>query len=338
MQEPRQWRELLGIIIDDPAEKQRLARELAVDPLILMHWVYGESYPRPQQLYQLLGALPEYSEDLAPFFLEAYEYIVKTRVETLSRDIPPEMNEWLPSAGKLALSSRTKESEPVEALMSGENEADEIDSSFYARILSAIALTPQSLRFGSLVMEIMEQALTHLDLQRKGLALTLVRCMPPRDGKIRSLREAVGVATPPWSNDLTQHMVFVGAHSLEDYAVKTCRSIALNLPRNEDISLSPEEGGFEKSIAVYPILRAHQVAGCLLISSTQLGFFTPTRLTLLQRYVDLLALLFEPGEFYDVLQLELREALPSEQQKPVLATFRQRVSTLLTDSMKAGSP
>ena len=132
MQEPRQWRELLGLIIDTPAEKHRLARALGVDPLMLMHWIYGESYPRPQQLYELLAALPEYSQDLAPFFREAYEYIVTTRVEALSKDMPPEMNELLRGVDKPALPLKMKGFESFNALPE-EDEEDEISSVFYAR-------------------------------------------------------------------------------------------------------------------------------------------------------------------------------------------------------------
>jgi len=338
MQEPRQWRELLGLIIDTPTEKQRLAHTLGVDPLTLMHWIYGESYPRPQQLYQLLAALPDYAEDLAPFFQEAYTYIVTTRVEALSKDMPPEMSELLRSVDKPALPLKLKGFDSFDISKSEEDATDEISSVFYARILSIIGSTPQSLRFNSLAMTILQQALAQLDPQRKGLLLTLVRCMPPRDGKIRSLREVLGMGTPPWSNNLTQHMCFVGADSMAEYAVTSGRSAAVNLPVDEDTPLSVEGMGAEASVAVCPILRAHETAGCLLISSTQYGFFTPRRLTLLQRYADLLALVFEPEEFYDLQQIELREALPPEQQQPTLATLRKRASTLLLESLQDGWP
>jgi len=337
MQEPRQWRELLGIIIDTPTEKQRLAHTLGIDPLTLMHWIYGESYPRPQQLYQLLAALPDYAEDLAPFFRDAYTYIVTTRVEALSKDMPPEMNELLRGVDKPALPLKMKGFESFNALPE-EDEEDEISSVFYARILSIIGSTPQSLRFSSLTTATLQQALTQLDPQKKGLLLTLMRCMPPREDKIRSLRTAMGMGTPPWSNDLMQHTCFVGAHSMAEHAVTTGRPAAVNLPGTDDTPLSIEDMGAEASVAVCPILRAHEIAGCLLISSTQYGFFTEPRLALLSRYADLLALVFEPDEFYDLQQIELRKVLPSEQQRAVLATFRRRVSALLTESLQDGRP
>ncbi len=337
MQEPRRWRELLGLIIDTPTEKQRLAHTLGIDPLTLIHWIYGESYPRPQQLYQLLAALPEYSQDLAPFFREAYEYIVTTRVEALSKDMPLEMSELLRGIDKSGLPLKSRSFKSSDARMAGEDVADEIHSIFYARILSTIASTPQSLRFSSLTATILQQGLTQLDPQRKGLLLILMRCMPPRDGKIRSLRTTVEMGTPPWSNASSQHTCFVGAHSIAEYAVTTGRIATVNLPR-DDTPLSIEDRGAEASVAVCPILRAHEIAGCLLISSTQYGFFTESRLTLLSRYTDLLALVFEPDEFYALQQVELRQALPSEQQRAVLATFRRRVSALLMESLQDGRP
>jgi transcriptional regulator with XRE-family HTH domain len=338
MQEPRQWRELLGLIVDTPTDKQRLAHKLGIDPLTLIHWIYGESYPRPQQLYQLLAALPDYADDLAPFFQEAYTYIVTTRVEALSKDMPPEMSELLRGADKPALPLKTKGFELFDSLMSEEDEEDEISSVFYARILSIIASTPSSLRFSSLTTAILQQALMQLDPQRKGLLLTLMRCMPPRDGKIRSLRTEMGMGTPPWSNDLTQHTCFVGAHSVAEHALRTGRAATVNLSEDEDAPLSITDMRVEASAAVCPILRAHEIAGCLLISSTQYRFFTSPRLTLLQCYADLLALVFEPDEFYALQQVELCKALPSEQQRSVLATFRLRVSALLMESLQNGCP
>src|SRR5207248_10709529 len=96
--------------------------------------------------------------------------------------------------------------------------------------------------------------------------------------------------------------------------------------------------GTEVSAAVCPLLRAHEIARCLLITRTHYGFFTPPRFTLHQRYADLLALVFEPDEFYALQQVELRKAPPSEQQRAVLATFRRRVSALLMESLQDGCP
>ena len=58
MQKPPTWRELLGSIIRDPQERQRIASDLGVRTITLMRWANGESNPRLQTLHQLLGVLP----------------------------------------------------------------------------------------------------------------------------------------------------------------------------------------------------------------------------------------------------------------------------------------
>jgi hypothetical protein len=54
MQELASWRELLGKIIADSHERQRIANMLGVNPITLTCWVNNESKPRPQNLRQLL--------------------------------------------------------------------------------------------------------------------------------------------------------------------------------------------------------------------------------------------------------------------------------------------
>jgi len=60
MQGLASWRELLGKIIADSQERQRIANKLGVNPITLTRWVSNKSKPRPQNLRQLLDALPEY--------------------------------------------------------------------------------------------------------------------------------------------------------------------------------------------------------------------------------------------------------------------------------------
>jgi len=45
------WRELLGHIIEDPQERQRIAQELGISPITLSRWVKSDSMkPRPHNL------------------------------------------------------------------------------------------------------------------------------------------------------------------------------------------------------------------------------------------------------------------------------------------------
>jgi len=60
--EPKDWRELLGWIANDPVGMQRLVQSLGVRDITIRRWVKKESDPRPQNLRRLLIALPEYRE------------------------------------------------------------------------------------------------------------------------------------------------------------------------------------------------------------------------------------------------------------------------------------
>ncbi|GER92077.1 hypothetical protein KDW_62390 [Dictyobacter vulcani] len=158
MHEARTWRELLGKIIGDNKEKQRLIETLKVTPITLNRWINGESDPRPQNLRQLMNALPsKYQEQMRKFLKE----------EQGLGDFPPPTFEPLLTA---------------------------IPAEFYARVLSTLASTTENLRFWSTCNLILQQALGHLDPERRGMSIWVVRCMPPSGTyhKVRSLRESVG--------------------------------------------------------------------------------------------------------------------------------------------------
>ena len=53
------WREVLGHIISNPAERDRIANEIGVHPITLARWVSGDSSPRSHNLRQLVRALPK---------------------------------------------------------------------------------------------------------------------------------------------------------------------------------------------------------------------------------------------------------------------------------------
>jgi hypothetical protein len=78
------------------------------------------------------------------------------------------------------------------------------------------------------------------------------------------------------------------------------------------------------------------VAGCLLFSCTQPHYFVPSRLTLIQNYAEAIALAFEADEFYDQKQIDLRLMPSPEEQKPLVATFRERVNDVIRKSARAG--
>jgi ABC-type phosphate/phosphonate transport system permease subunit len=74
---------------------------------------------------------------------------------------------------------------------------------------------------------------------------------------------------------------------------------------------------------------AGNVAGCLLISSTQAGYFGESYYSLIEGYTELIALAFDRQEFYTPEQIALG-VLPSyEVQKSSFSGFRQRTIDLM---------
>jgi hypothetical protein len=304
MQEPPDWRILLGQLIHDPQERRRIANELGINPVTLTRWVNREASPRSQSLHRLLKVLPQHRKALTESFVHEFEGFAPEAEDALAEDLQ-----------------------------------NKIPNEFYIRVLHTRATIPKVLRFSSLCDLILQQSLEQLDPQRSGLAIIVVRCMPPsREGKIRSLRESVGRGTPPWEGKLEQQAILLGAESLAGHAV-TLGHLVVNQNLSEDQSLSPGYHGlWEESAAAAPIMLEGNVAGCLLVSSTQPGYFVPSRQTLIESYADLIALAFEPDDFYEVRYIELGLVPFQEVQQAYLSRFRQRLTETMMQASRNHRP
>jgi transcriptional regulator with XRE-family HTH domain len=303
LQQARTWRDLLSQHLGNAMERQRVAYELGVSTVTLQRWIKGESAPRIENLQRLLAVLPQ------------------------SREI---------------LLKQIKEEFPEFSPFEQEDYADEervIPAEFFARIIHALAVTPKEMRFWSLSNLIVQQALKQLDPRQLGMAITVARCMPPtEDGKVHSLREVLGQGTPPWESDLNKHLSFLGAESLAGYV-----AIAGHLMANQNLQAEENrEPGYqsrwEASAAAAPIMRANAVAGSLLISSTQPDYFTFNRCQLIEQYAELLALVFDSGEFHDVRNILPGAMPPSEAQHEVIDTFRRRVVDMTLQASRNHHP
>ena len=83
-------------------------------------------------------------------------------------------------------------------------------------------------------------------------------------------------------------------------------------------------GEHEKSAAIYPILYAGRVAGVLLVSSAEYKHFVSQRRTnLIQHYADLIALAFEPEDFYAPEDITLGVMPPPEVQQKHFVNYRR---------------
>jgi len=225
----------------------------------------------------------------------------------------------------------SREEENMQELQSV-SEITEIPSVFYTHVLSGSAALSHPVRFWSLVYTILQQALGQLDPRRIGLTLRLVRCMPPdSEGKIRSLRTSIGLGTPPWNMEMPPRLL--GAESLAGQALSSYRLMTREGSADQNIVVAADRTASVSTVAC-PIEHARRIAGCLLVFSVHAGYFSPTRLALIRNYANLLALAFEPDEFYDLQQFNLRVMPPWEVQARSFATFHRRVADVLAASMQ----
>lgn len=291
------WRELLGDIINNVAERDRIANEIGVHPVTLTRWASGDSSPRSHNLRQLLRALPK----------------------------PQRMQ---------LLSSLEKVSSDV-ANFEIDVSAQEIPYKFIMEVLEARASIPDLLRYWSISHLVLQQALRQLDPERVGMAVTIVRCMPLRNGRIRCLRESLGMGTSPWAGDLEEKALLLGAESLAGHVTVSCRMEQIGDLRTNRTFLPAYQTEHEVSAVACPIMYASRVAGCLLISSTQTDYFAPeARLSLIRAYANLAALAFNQDEFYDPEVLALHIMPPLDIQQMYFTGFRQRVLQVMQNSVK----
>lgn len=297
--EPETWQAFLGQFIEDPKARAHLAKAVHVRPITLQHWAEGTSQPREDNIRSLLKNLP----------VEVYPLFMRL----LLRDFPELLRDKLPE----------------------DHFRQDIPAEFYARALSNLALTPQSIYRQSMQDLLLQQLHEHLDPDRLGLAISLALCMPPRPSrKVRNLRVVGGLGTPPWPYDLTEEPMFLGAESLVGYAVEHMRSYVIN--SKDDMTFLPASWtAFERSAAAFPLLLKAQVVGGLIISSTQEFFFTEPRLSVIEAYSHIISCMFEKEEAYPAEEIELQVMPPYAQQLPFFHTFKRRVSLKYAEAAQA---
>jgi hypothetical protein len=308
------WRTLLGEIIRDPQEKVRLAEAMGVNAITLVRWVNtgwrsrtpgeggnGDKPPRPQKdsLRRLVAALPQYREQLLPSLLEEFQEL--TEEDFLLRAVSG------PAEGPMSL--------PVGC---------------YEDVLQAAATLSGELRFTTIFDHLLDYAIQQLDPERLGLCVSVIQCTRPLRGhNVRSLRELFRQGTPPWPREREERNLYYGAESLAGHAVATCRLYKIEDLRSYTGWLPKQRVNDEVSVAACPIQRAGQVAGCLLLTSTQAGYFHRGRLRLLQHYGYLAQMAFEQNDFYEVQDIELRLMPDACTQEPYLRLFHKQVEEVL---------
>ena len=78
-----------------------------------------------------------------------------------------------------------------------------------------------------------------------------------------------------------------------------------------------------------PLTFEGRIAGCLLVSSTQLNYFTARRQQLVQDYTNLLVLALQQEDFYDHSNIALVVMPPPQEQQPVFESYRALLTEVL---------
>ncbi len=291
------WRFYLDEIVRrrTAPEKQSLYAAVGVSRTTFQRWRSGENLPDAAHIYLLMNALTEEERD---------------RLHALMLE-DPKVRSLLPTDA---------------ALLEGRL-ADRIPLEVYEEVLRIGRDTPD--RFWLLCSTILSHALSQLETHPAltGVEIMVACCMPPReDGKIRSMRAYASLGTPPWRRDLHTQDTFLGAESLAGYSVMGRHRIMIPDSREKELIAPIHRMEDELSCAAFPIMREGCIAGALVVSSATTHFFTQEKLTLIEKYADLIRLAFYDQGFYPSAIIDLALMPPWHVQKQHFSTFRQRVN------------
>jgi hypothetical protein len=304
LQQLPSWRDLLKSL--DVEEKRRIIKTLGIQEKTWERWIRGNTaLPHLSRIQRLFTVLPT---DTQAQFLACLERDPKFAKYEIDQLIPAKIRD--------------------------------ISSTFYSHFLEANVVTPEPLRFMTLCQLILLEMVGHLDPDRLGICVAILRCTPPVSGQpVRTLSQYLALGTPPWSKVLQFQHYFLGAESLAGRAILTLRPYVLQAPSSseEQKLLSVYQNEYIASSAAVPILKQGQSAGCFLILSTQSHFFTPHVLTMLQRYCELMAIAMRDDEWYAPERFMLHVMPPVSTQQNYLACFSDRVS-MLCKNHADGSP
>jgi len=292
------WQSVLQTIIEVPGERQRLVNALGINPMTLNRWLKEGTQPNRNHLIALLqNVQPQHRQELR----DAMKHSIL------------EVENW------------TRDEDPAQ-----------ITTEFYIQILNDRASLIEVIRSRELLNKIIKQALIQLDPHQIGMAITLAQCMPPKDGKIRSLRERMGQGTPPWIADLENLSIFLAMESLAGYVVQNQRPSSIE-DLNKESLLPAYQTENEVSAAAAPIMLDGNIAGCLLASSIEVGHFTQERLSLLSAFSDLVSLALDPKDFYphEMIQLGVLRHRNADEQRVILRDFRALVQQKLVESYQS---
>ena len=284
---------LRSILHHDRAEITHIAKEMEVTENTIYRWMSGSSEPRSAHLKRLPEVFPEHRAALIYTINQAFPGLLDASL-TGVREIPKEI---------------------------------------YQRVAELIASNEEEdARLWQVSQTIFEQALMHLDTERRGLAITYARLMPAREDGIHSLREFTMRGNAPWDFN-NEAKVYLGSTTLAGTAAMLQR--VQTWSDMEEGRLQVEVDKFERSACAAPLLRGSRIAGVLIVSSVRSDFFVdPMAWQVVNDYAQLLATALRDQDFYPVSQLNLRPMANLTIQRDYIA--RTYISRILSHVRKYG--
>jgi hypothetical protein len=303
MAEASSWRNLLGTIISDPQERQRLANAIGVSPFTLTRWVTNQSLPRRESLHRLVKMCPpEYSALLSNLLAQEWEDFSLTDA---------------------AVDLRAAETIPTEV---------------YTDVLAIKATTPQHTHFWMITRRLVSAMLKQLDPHSVGVGISILTCTKPATGKpVRSLHVVGGDGTAPLKQKTSEAVAYlVGIESLAGYAVTLGRLLSLQHMEGDRLPFL-KIAGIESAIAC-PVKREGRTAASLSVVSIQADYFLQSQLTLIESYANLVALAFTEEQFYEPERIRLSMLPDQQRQRLSFSTFQQRVKRLMNEAVRNQHP
>lgn len=298
-QNAHDWRVVLQKIIQPTKERQRIADALGISPATLVRWAKHRSRPQQVSLARLVKIVqPQYKAELQRALKSAYPLMEEKFVDETFEDVP---------------------------------------ASFLRQILRDRAIIIETLQSWQLSATIINEALNLLDPHSLGMAITPVLCMPPIEGRIRSLREHGGRGTYPWTTDLEHKSIFLGMNSLAGYVVHNGRPASVrDVSKERYIPVFAYPLEWENSAAACPIWMDGKIAGCLLAVCLEVDHFTQARMDLLVNLTNLYALALTQEQFYEHHLVHLRYIPHPKHQLSLLQSFRLRSNQIMAMAYREG--
>jgi hypothetical protein len=324
MEGPETWRELLAEITRDSQERERIVQELDVNRITVARWINKETMPRLDSLRRLLDVVPEQRKRL---------------FDLLIRDFPD-------------IALHVEVTEPIY----------EVTSDFYASVFKTHVTTPMRMRFWLLSKMILQYLLAQFDPDGQHIAILLLKCQPPSQHLVRSLRSVMGVGTPPWHGNMETQTIVLGAESFvgqvllsgypalienaEKYVGVWTHS-KYSFPGSQFFAFkhgkerhTPHDSQIRRiaSEMAAPIVYMDKSAAVLYVCSTRPGALRLPHLQLLQKCAALMTFAFAPDDFYARKEIVLHMLPHPWVQGSLLMQVPQRILQLMRGTMNDNAP